>query len=148
MRLNSLAFVGNLFCGRSKSRPVAIDVLQGDQLGSQVEPHPFVLKGIPGLQLLSQGVRTLIRFDHHGDPGGVVEGLFMPEHDRLPADLKRSHPGTDCHGPDGRRGSLGQLLPGLVGHIGTGVKFRLSCGEVHSKSQTGGNAAFTTVRLG
>jgi hypothetical protein len=155
-RLDHFRFVGNehqIEFGGFRDQPglfgegllVPVDVLQGDQLRTQVEPHPFILKGVPDIEFGFEFGFRQIGCHHGADSRFIVKGLFMPVKDGFTADGKRADPLSHCNRPNRWSRRFGQLLAGLCGYIRAAVQFGLAGCQIHGKCQAGGDAAFLTV---
>ena len=113
---------------QGKTHPMVAEVLQ------PLEPSPDL------------GLRHLVG-NQDGDPRWAHEPLFMAEQDRLAPGFKSFFSGADAKGPDRGRGSRVQLRLGLFGNERAGAEFRLPGGQLHGKSQTGRDPAFSTIGL-
>ncbi len=85
--------------------------------------------------------------DLHHDPGRVVEGFLVPEHDKLLADRDRSLACADRDRPHRRSGHSSKKRLRLGVYVGAGLDIRLSDGKFHGKGQTGRVTALFAVRL-
>jgi hypothetical protein len=127
---------------------VAVDVLEGDQLGPQVEPHPLELQRVPRLEFGLQGVGGDIR-GHQGPQGGGVEkGFFVAVHDGFTAHLEFPDPLADGDRQNRRGRGLRQLLTGLVGYVRAIVQAGFARCQVHGEGKAGGHPALLAVGFG
>ena len=83
-------------------------VLHGDQLRTQCQAHSFIFQI---LEPLEPGVDLSLRHGiahQDGKTGFIDKGLFVPEQNRLAADLHHILTRTDCKGSNGRSRGFGK----------------------------------------